>query len=47
MAYVFSITMGKAQLNLDTLYLSNYSMAFKIIKDIIEHLASYFKVINE
>ena len=47
MAYVFSITTGKAQLNLDTLYLSNYPMAFRTIKDIVEHLASCFKVINE
>jgi len=47
MAYVFSITTEKAQLNLDSLYLSNYPMAFKTIKDIIEHLASCFKVINK
>ena len=47
MAYVFSITTGKAQLNLDTLYLSNYPMAFRIMKDIVKYLASCFKVINK
>lgn len=46
-AYIFSIIIRKAQRNLDILYLSDYPLAFKSIKDIIEHLASCFEVIDE
>ena len=47
MAYVFGLTEGTAQRNLETLYLSDSPLAFQTVSDIVEHLADYFEVIDE
>ena len=47
MAYVFGLTEGTAQRNLETLYLSDSPMAFQTVSDMIEHLADCFEVLDE
>jgi hypothetical protein len=47
MAYVFRLTEGTAQRNLETLYLSSSPLAFQTVADMIEHLADCFEVIDE
>ncbi len=47
MAYVFRLTEGTVQCNLETLYLSDSPLAFQTVADMIEHLADYFEVIDE
>ena len=47
MAYVFGLTEGTAQRNLETLYLSDSPLAFQTVSDMVEHLADCFEVIDE
>ncbi len=47
MTYVFRLTEGTAQRNLETLYLLDSPLAFQTVVDIVEHLIDCFEVINE
>ncbi len=47
MAYVFRLTEGTAQRNLETLYLSDSPLAFQTVADMIEHLVDCFEVIDK
>ena len=47
MALVFRLTKGEAMRQLDSLYLSNSSLAFTTAADMIQHLADCFEEIDE